>query len=267
MQTPEQYDDFIASCQAASIRLNPRMLQPPMVFAREDSPRSFVPTEWWAATMRAYQLHVQSPRIQLADSPIEFEDHHTSLEQTFANIVNATVRSYTPPPDQSAVPINAPLTSNANDGCAKAEHYLAATQHAMQTPVDNVSYEDDERIEPVIGWTIIANDEEPVGIMKHLGEYTMLSVAPTRVGNIVFPPGMLFSIRTQRHLRYGAAKEAIGATAIDRIRFLRPTIFAMQPADREVPSVWRTVEPEVRQLTLQTIQSAATLALQHSIRS
>lgn len=121
MQAPETYEAFIDESTASGYAFDRRLAPNLLTSIEGDSTPTFVPTLWFGAIRRAYQLRLLHGTAQpLSDRPIVFDESSSpapALQQTFANIVNATVPDHTPTPPAGCLSLQVPETARSADNC------------------------------------------------------------------------------------------------------------------------------------------------------
>lgn len=266
MHPSESYENFLDTCRSHGYTLDRRLTTDVMTSLERDTTPTFMPTLWFGAIRRASELRLLNGTTQpLSDQPIVFDQSSAAapaLQQTFANIVNATVPDYTPTAPADCLSLRVPETARSADNCYRAENYFAATADAIQATLEPSG---SMRWRCFPGWSIVtdASGTEAVAMVKHLKARTLLSLTSIALGSLVLPPGMICAATFTRGYEFEQNTQHIPASRIQELRLLRPSVFVLDDATKQLPAFapYRTVEPSALAITLPEIAAVAQSAL------
>jgi len=229
------FEEFTNNCALSEVTLDPKLIEEPL---HHDADFCYQPDDWYGAVAKAGEILRQRPYVELVNTPITdqlFGDGSLTLPQmTFKGIINAS---------RDRIANQNPATTffcrgaKRVDSCSSAEGGFGLTinnmTHGHKARDSRRSGEDYYKR---FGWTIIIDDDMPVGITKRYGQPSTLALSPITINGIPYPAGSLLRMNTLKKGYHHEAEERRTFVPGERIAFasfLRLSAFALPAEERK----------------------------------
>ena len=257
----QTYELFLERCDENGIVLDTNLQDRKPRYSGDNACHQ--PSDWCGAVALAGELLRLRPGVALASEAITDDlVEGVAEQQAFKSIVNTSCRPLHTEDGK--------LLGYRSDGlrrvdtCVTTEAYFGYTISALERLEGPYDY--DGRL---VGWSIATEQGRPIGIIKNLGQLSMLSLESLIVDGVRYPEGSLFraSGRGGRGLYDSVLKSQFDSSAIGAMCFLRLSAFALEPARRSNVFVYFNPDSSEQSGTdISYIRSCATEALQYSTR-
>lgn len=192
-------------------------------------PYMYNPTPEFSRVVKAGHMLRQSTEcLPLASGPLPEAVGETTMARIFRSLVNQSVD-----PRLDRTQGYAPrLRQVSESSCLLAE--IDFGQMFLDAQADTLAYN---------GGRVIMQDDEPILVQKSTGQRTLLSFTDVEVAGITYPAGSLMGVYLRPDYEPSAQRymppavcgrfDSESATDIVGLDFLRPTLLALEPAERK----------------------------------
>lgn len=197
-----------------------------------DIPYVYAPDDDFVKVIKAGQLIREArhrPVGPLATERLKQPRRETTLGGIFRSIVNQSIN----PELDTSTGFRDRQRRSSESGCQKAEVFF---EQLIDTTLRG-------ELAQHYGGRVVYRDAEPLLLQKCVGAQTLLSLQPLTIEGITYPAGSIMGAhvsldKNQATGRYEPPHpygrlEAIDAETVDGLSFLRPSLFALTPAERQ----------------------------------